>query len=139
MSSVRVEEVIAAEPQAVWRLMSDFGGLKAWNPQIDSCELAGQGVGAVRTLSMSGLTIKERLETLDAAAMTYSYSIIEGPLPATGYLATVEVSDAGNGRTRVVWSSKFEPAGAPESDLVALFEGIYRGGIQAVEKVASAG
>lgn len=139
MSSVRVEEVIAADAERVWQVMSDFGGLKAWNPQIDACDVEGEGVGAVRTLSMMGLTIKERLEALDADAKSYSYAITEGPLPATGYLATVEVADAGDGRTCIVWSCNFEPAGAPEADLVALFEGIYRGGIQSVAKVLQAG
>jgi hypothetical protein len=138
MPKVRVEEVIAADPQVVWRIMSDFGGLKAWNPQIESCVLDGEGVGAVRTFAMTGLTIKERLESLDEAARTFSYAIIAGPLPATDYLATVQISDAGAGKTRILWTSDFVPAGAPESDLVALFEGIYRGGIKAVAKVAAA-
>lgn len=135
MPKVRVEEEIAAEARAVWRIMSDFGAMKTWNPQIETCEMEGEGVGAVRTFSMSGLTIKERLESLDELRMTYSYSIIEGPVPATGYVATVTVSGAGAGRTRILWTSDFEPAGAPEADLIALFEGIYRGGIQAVAKV----
>jgi hypothetical protein len=119
--------------------MSDFGGLRAWNPQIESCEVDGEGVGAVRTFSMTGLTIKERLEALDESARTFSYSIIEGPLPATDYLATVEIGDAGAGQTRILWTSDFVPAGASEADLVALFEGIYRGGIKAVAKMAAAG
>ncbi len=135
MSKVRVEEVIAADARAVWRIMSDFGGLRAWNPQIETCEVKGDGVGAVRTFSMSGLTIAERLESFDEAAMTYSYSIIEGPVPATDYLATVQVSEAGAGQTKILWTSEFVPAGAPEADLVGLFEGIYRGGIKAVAKV----
>jgi len=139
MPKVRVEEVIEADPRDVWRIMSDFGGLRAWNPQIDSCEVEGEGVGAVRTFSMTGLTIKERLEAMDEGAKTFSYSIIEGPLPATDYLATVEIGDAGAGQTRILWTSDFVPAGAPEADLVALFEGIYRGGIKAVRKVAAAG
>ncbi len=134
MSKVRVEEEIAAEAEAVWDLMSDFGGLCSWNSGIESCELEGEGVGAVRTLSMGGLTIKERLESVDPTAKTYSYAIIEGPIPATGYLATVVISDAGQGKTKILWTSEFEPNGAPEADLVQLFEGIYAGGIKAAEK-----
>jgi carbon monoxide dehydrogenase subunit G len=137
MANVRVERQINGDSQKVWDLMSDFGGLASWNPQIDSCEVAGQGVGAVRTLSMGGLVIKERLESIDAASRKYSYAIIEGPVPATGYLATVQISDAGSGKTTVLWTSEFEPAGAPEEDLVKLFEGVYQGGIQAAEKAVA--
>ena len=133
MAQVRVEEEIAGDAAAVWNLMSDFGGLKAWNPGMESCELEGEGVGAVRTIVMpGGISLRERLESLDHANKTYSYSIVEAPLPATDYVATVVVSEAAPGRTKIVWSSEFEPAGAAESDLVALFEGIYKGGIQGV-------
>ncbi len=137
MSKVHVEEEIAAEAGAVWNLMSDFGGLCSWNPGIESCELEGEGVGAVRTLKMGGIVLKERLEGLDGAAKTYSYSIIEGPIPATGYVAKVAVSDAGSGKTKISWSCNFEANGAPEADLVQLFQGIYQGGIKAVEKALS--
>ncbi len=137
MSNVRVEEEISADSTAVWNLMSDFGGLCSWNPGIETCDLDGEGVGAVRTIGMGGISLKERLESLDGDAKTYSYSIVEGPIPATGYVATVVISDAGAGKTRVEWSCEFEPNGAPEADLIQLFEGIYRGGIQAVEKALS--
>ena len=86
---------------------------------------------------MGGISIKERLEGLDEATKTYSYSIIEGPIPAKDYLATVTVSDAGSGRTQISWSCTFEPEGAPEADLVKLFEGIYQGGIAAAEKAVA--
>ena len=134
MANVKVEEEIAADTNAVWKLMSDFGGVKEWNAGIDGCEVEGTGVGSVRTLSMGGISIKERLESLDDEAKTYSYAIIEGPIPATGYLATVQLSEAGPGRTKVLWTSEFEPNGAPVEDLVKLFEGIYQGGIKAAEK-----
>jgi len=133
MAQVRVEEEIAGDAAAVWKLMSDFGGLKAWSPGMESCEVDGEGVGAVRTFSMpGGIVVKERLEALDHDGKTYSYSIVEAPLPATDYLATVTVHEAGPGRTKIVWTSEFEPDGAPEADLVGLFESIYKGGIQGV-------
>ncbi len=137
MAKVRVEKEIAGDAGKVWKLMSDFGALASWSPGIDSCELEGEGVGAVRTFSMGGLVLKERLESFDEAARTYSYAIVEGPVPATGYLATVQVGDAGAGRTKILWTSEFEPAGAPEADLVQLFEGVYQGGIKAVEKAVA--
>ncbi len=135
MAKVKVEEEIAGDAAAVWKLMSDFGGLKAWNPAMKSCEIEGDGIGAVRTIDMGGdIVIVERLESLDEAVKTYTYSIIEAPLPAKGYLAKVVVSEPQPGRTKILWTSEFEPDGAPEADLIGLFEGIYKGGIQAIEK-----
>ncbi len=42
-----------------------------------------------------------------------------------------------DGKTKIAWSCDFEPNGAPEADLVQLFQGIYQGGIKAVEKALS--
>jgi carbon monoxide dehydrogenase subunit G len=138
MAEVKVEQEIAASADQVWKLMRDFGGLKAWNPGIDSVEVTGEGVGAVRTIKMGGITIKERLEHLDDAGRTFRYSIIEGPVPARDYLATVQVEEAGPARTRIVWGSRFEPQGASVADLTGLFEGIYKGGISSLQKTLSA-
>jgi carbon monoxide dehydrogenase subunit G len=134
MAEVKVEQEIDVSAEAVWKVMRDFGGLKAWNPGIESCEVEGDGIGAVRTIKMGPVALKERLEHLDEATRTFSYSIIEGPIPATGYLATVTVSEAGPGRARIVWGSRFEPNGASVADLTGLFEGIYKGGISSLRK-----
>lgn len=134
MAEVKVEQEIGASAERVWQLMRDFGGLKAWNPAIESVEVEGSGIGAVRTIKMGGISIKERLEHLDDAGRTFRYSIIEGPVPARDYLATVTVHEAGPDRARIVWGSRFEPQGAPEADLIGLFEGVYKGGISALRK-----
>ena len=138
MAHMNVEEEIAASAEAVWKLLSDFGGLKAWATMVESCELDGEGVGAVRTLSMGGMMLKERLERLDEAAKSFSYSIVEGPIPANNYLATVSVSEIGQGRSRIIFSTDFEPVGVPEADLVQLFEGVYSDMAKGVQKAPGA-
>jgi carbon monoxide dehydrogenase subunit G len=138
MAEVKVEQEIEASADKVWKLMRDFGGLKAWNPGIDSVEVAGEGIGAIRTIKMGPMTIKERLEHLDDASRTFRYSIVEGPVPARDYLATVQVEEAGPSRTRIVWGSTFEPEGASVADLTGLFEGVYKGGIASLRKTLTA-
>jgi carbon monoxide dehydrogenase subunit G len=134
MAEVKVEQEIDASADRVWKLMRDFGGLKAWNQGIESVEVAGEGVGAIRTIKMGAITIKERLEHFDDAGRTFRYSIVEGPVPARDYLATVQVEEAGPDRARIVWGSSFEPQGASVADLTGLFEGIYKGGIAGLRK-----
>ncbi len=130
MAEVEVSGEVAAEAGEVWRLVRDFGGIAAWMPGLESCELEGSGVGAVRTVRMGPVEIRERLEELDEVARRLRYSIVEAPVPAREYLATVVVEELPGGRTRVVWGSRFEPAaGASEADLEALFRGVYEGGI----------
>lgn len=133
MTDVKVSEQVAASADAVWELLGDFGGLQKLVPTITSLELEGDGVGAVRIVRMGdGPPICERLESFDAQARTLQYSITEaGPLPLANYLATIVVSEEGDG-CRVDWSGTFDAAGASADDASALVQGIYTGGISAV-------
>lgn len=135
MAEVIVEDVIEASVDDVWAIMSDFGGVQRWSSAIEKCEVEGEGVGAVRTLTMpGGLTLRERLESLDAPGHRFSYSIVEPtPLPLRGYLSTVTLRDRA-GRCAVDWRSRFEPAGVSEEQAQAMVRGIYTGGIAAVKK-----
>ena len=123
-----------AGADAVWDLVRDFGGVQRWNPTLSSSEVDRPGVGGVRTLKMGEVTIRERLEKLDEAARTMSYSIVEAPLPVSNYLATVELSALGPKRTQIVWSSTFEPGGMSDEQLKALFEGVYQQAIEGMRR-----
>ena len=78
-----------------------------------------------------GAKVVERLETFDNAGKTYSYSILHAPFPATEYLATIKVEAQGQG-ARVTWSGRFTPVGVSETEVEALFAGIYQGGLEAL-------
>jgi len=136
MARVEVRDEIDAPREVVWDLVSDFGGVKRISPEVESCVLDGQGVGAVRTINTQGIVIKERLESLDGKNYTFSYSIVEGPIPFTNYLAQVELSPDGD-RTKVNWSGSFEPAGVPEDTLKQLVETIYRNLIGGIKKAVA--
>ena len=138
MARVEVRDEIDAPREVVWDLVSDFGGVKRISPEVESCVLDGQGVGAVRTINTQGIVIKERLESLDGKNYTFSYSIVEGPIPFTNYLAHVELTPSGPSRTKINWSGSFEPAGVPEDTLRQLVETIYRGLIAGIKKAAAA-
>ena len=131
MTTVNIKENVAASADDVWRVLSDFGGIEP-NEMIAGCSLEGEGVGAVRTITLKGGgEIVERLESQDDSARVFRYAIINDcPLPVENYSATVAVIDAGSGTAQVDWTGNFDPAGAPEEQVVTLIEGVYRGGIQ---------
>ena len=53
MTTVKVVEPIAANAGDVWKILSDFGGIKVGGP-IEAFEIEGEGVGAVRTITTGG-------------------------------------------------------------------------------------
>ncbi|SQF98244.1 Polyketide cyclase / dehydrase and lipid transport [Paucimonas lemoignei] len=116
----------------VWQLVGGFLSLHDWLPMIASSEtLEG---GRVRKLTTAdGAVIVERLQTYDNANRTYSYSIDTGPFPATNYLATLQVSAAGEHETVITWSGSFTPDGVSDAEVETLFQGVYDGGLEALK------
>jgi carbon monoxide dehydrogenase subunit G len=133
MAKIAVNEEYAASADAVWERMAQFGSLD-WMPGVEKCSVEGDGVGAVRSISMGPMTIKERLESFDPDARTLSYSIVEGPLPTKNYLATIIVSEQGDG-CRVDWTATFDlPDGVDESAIAPAVAGGYGGALKTLKK-----
>lgn len=134
MTIVKVEESVAASAGDVWNVLSDFGGIQVGGP-VEAFEIEGEGVGAVRTLTMNGALIVERLDVHDAENMTFTYSIIneDCPLPVSNYSATVKIARDGDSGCTVNWSGSFEPAGDEEA-ACSMVRGIYTGAIQRARK-----
>ncbi|WP_085602643.1 MULTISPECIES: SRPBCC family protein [unclassified Pseudomonas] len=121
---------IPASADQVWQLIGGFNTLPDWLPFIPNSELS-EG-GRVRTLQTAdGAVVVERLETFDNAGKTYSYLILQAPFPATDYLATIRVEAQGQG-AKVTWSGRFTAKGVSDEEVVALFSGIYQGGLEAL-------
>ena len=129
MTTTQVVETIAAPADAVWTALSDFAGIQVGGP-IESFEIEGDGVGAVRTIGLGGGKVIERLDNFDAAARTFTYSILndDAPIPVASYSATVNIIDAGDGNTTVEWTGTYESKG-PEEAAAAVVTGIYTGAI----------
>lgn len=116
-------------------MVSDFVGFITAQGVPTSSE--GSGIGMTRTLTFGKSEFVERLESLDEATHTTSYSLVEGPLPAKDYVGTIRLEPAGDKATRIVWSGTYEPLG--ETDPGPNMEAVYRSGISFLQKHFSAG
>jgi len=123
MTHVSSRITIDRPADALWQVISDFGAAGDYLAGVIDCMVEGAGVGARRTLtSVDGSTIVERLETLDAAALRLSYSLLTAT-PFGNCLTSMVVRDLGPNRAELAWSAIFEPDGIPVQEAVALLEG----------------
>jgi carbon monoxide dehydrogenase subunit G len=135
MVSVKVSERVEASADAVWELFRDFGGIQRFSAGFEKVEVTGSGIGAIRTITLpGGVALQERLEAFDDRGRRLQYAIVGGPIPVSGYLATIEVKDEGPKACRIDWSSHFEPKGISEEQGRGMIEGVYKGGIAGVRK-----
>ncbi|MCE2491848.1 MAG: SRPBCC family protein [Alphaproteobacteria bacterium] len=135
MAKVLVSQNLSAPADAVWEAIGKFSTINSWLPPIASCEADGDAVGHMRKLTtVDGAVVYERLDSIDDGARTYSYSITDSPLPLSGYQATISVAEGDGGSSMIHWSSEFDPVGAPEAEVVAVVEGIYQAGFDALKE-----
>lgn len=134
MAQAKVSKVIDAPADRVWDTVCAFSGLERYFTMFASSTTEGSGVGATRTLTLpDGGEFHERLESLDDGARTLTYRALKSPLPIEDYLGTVTVADAGEGKSRVTWSARFEVSAEQEGAIVEMLDGAYAGGIDGLE------
>ncbi|CAM5628288.1 MULTISPECIES: SRPBCC family protein [Streptomyces] len=139
MASTSVSRIVPASPEKVWSLIGGFDALPDWLPYIpESTALEG---GRVRRLkNPEGEVIIERLVDFNEAERHYSYAILQAPFPVNGYVSTLRVHavPGEENAAEVQWSGRFNPNGATENEVVDLFTGIYRDGLDALHKTLTA-
>src|SRR5438309_11683588 len=108
-NSNRVEGTATVEQ--AWALIGDFCGIKTWHPAIASCEESDKDGAKFRTLTTKdGAKFLEKLVKWDDKGHSYTYEIIESPLPITNYVSTLKLEeDDEPGKVAITWSSTFEP------------------------------
>jgi hypothetical protein len=136
--SATFEGSTALPRKTMFSRFADFGALKRYFPEaIEECDLAGSGIGSVRTIRMKGRdgVVVERLEALVDGSLI-SYSIInDAPLPLERYHSVIALSDEGAG-CKIHWCSNWIAKGAREHEVRDLIEGFYKGIFAGVVRAA---
>ncbi len=135
MTKVSMSSKIPASAGTVWDMVKGFNDLPNWLPPVAKSESTGDGVGSKRTLTLGdGTKLVEELEEYDDGSRSFTYSIVESPLPVAGYRSSVTIRDSGDG-AEMEWNAEFEPAGVPEADARQMIEGLYQVGFDNLKKM----
>lgn len=139
-AEVRKRGEAPGTPAGVWAMVGDFCAIKDWHPAVAECEEFEADGDTYRTLTLGdGGKIKEKLT--DKGDTSYSYEIIESPLPVQNYSATLEIGkDDEDNTVAIMWGAKFDPAdGVEEAKAVEVISGVFDAGVKGIgEKAAAA-
>ena len=136
MTKIAMSTDLNVSADDAWKLIGNFNALPDWHPLVEKSELTKKG--QERRLSLvGGGTIIERLENIDAKTRTYTYSIIDSPLPVKNYKATLKVTGSGK-NCKVEWSSEFEANAGYENDALEALQDIYESGFENLRKMFGA-
>ncbi len=146
--NVEYSIVINAPPEVVWEVVGDFNGLPRWLSTITESRIVlgkNRQEGAIRELRRAnGTKVQEKLIAYEPWNMSLGYTYIGGQVGATDYFPTMTVSDAGEGKSKVVWKARFKriaywtdepPAGQDDASQLAAFNKVYPMGLASLKKV----
>ena len=129
-ADVRQVAEIKASPAAVWAKVGEWCAIKDWHPAIASCQPGKRGF---RTLTLKdGSKILEKMTK--TGKNSYSYDIIESPLPVKNYKATLTAKADSLGSTDLTWTAKFDAAkGKTDAEAAAVINGIFEAGLNNIK------
>ena len=139
MPRVTRSTVLDAPIEAVWEVLRDFNGHDRWHPAVAESHMergaASDRVGAVRNFRLEGgENLREQLLSLSDMETSFSYCLLDTPVPLFNYVAHVRlfpVTDTDS--TFWEWESRFDtPAGRGEELTALVGEGIYVTGFEAI-------
>jgi hypothetical protein len=135
---VRKRREAPGTPAEVWALVGGFCDIQKWHPAVAKCEEVKEGDKVLRILTLKdGAKIKE--EETKTGEHTYSYKILEGPLPVQDYNATLTVGpDDEPDRVEILWTASFDAKGVSDEDAQKAVEGIFEAGVAGIKKEAIA-
>jgi mxaD protein len=128
---------IGGSPADVWKVVGKFDHLQDWHPAVQSTTMNGAPTqpGSQRILHLKGGgDIDEQLTSFSDSSMRMTYEILKGPLPVVGYESFIAVTDAGGGKSLLIWGSTFGAAkGVPNAKAKEVIEGVYKAGLDTLK------
>ncbi len=136
---VRKRREAPGTPTEVWALVGEFCAIQKWHPAVASCEEEKKDGKVFRTLILKDGGAKILEQETGRGEHSYSYTIIEGPLPVKDYHATLTVGpDDEPDRIEIVWTASFEANGKSDEEAKKIIEGIFEAGVAGIKKEAIA-
>ena len=139
MVKVLRSTVLEAPIEAVWGLLRDFNGHDRWHPAIATSQIErgrdADQVGCIRKFRLAdGSELREQLLALSDADASFSYCLLDTPVPLFNYVAHVRlipVTDADY--TYWQWEGSFSTFADQKDDLARLVgDDIYQAGFDAI-------
>ena len=134
--------ILNAPTGAVWNVLRDFNGHDRWHPAVASSTIertqAADKIGCVRRFTMQdGAELREQLLALSDLEMTFSYCLLETPIPLFNYVAHVRLLPVTDGnRSFWHWEGRFTTPAGRETELAELVGNeVYLNGIAAVRQL----
>jgi ligand-binding SRPBCC domain-containing protein len=133
--------IVDAPPEAVWDVIRDFNGHDHWHPVVAESVIErthpSDKIGCVRRFKLQdGSELREQLLALSDLEQSFSYCLLDTPIPMFNYVAHVKLFPVTDGnRTFWHWESRFTTR-PEDSERIAkmVAEDVYQSGFNAIKQ-----
>ncbi len=133
--TVVIEKNLGVSADKAWAAIRDIGGLDRWFPIISACTVEGEGVGALRVLTLAGGggEMRDRIVEICDAKKRLRYERPHLPFPVSDYRGEVEIR--GDGASCVLtWTVRFNVEPAKRDEVAGLVRSAISDGVDGMER-----
>ena len=106
MASIYLETTLAVSPAELWGTVRDVGAVSGMLNILSASSLDGDQ----RSCTMAdGAELSERILSVDDGNQRMAYAITDSPFPIEMHAASMQVLDAGNGKSTFRWITDIKP------------------------------
>lgn len=132
-AKITIEHVFNTSAATAWSKLGRFCSITEWQSAVASCLVEERKDGIYRIVVMRNDTaFIERLEDFSEQERHFSYSILSGPLPVTGYHSEIRIQpDATGSSAKLIWRAWYTvPNNENEKKIKAGLEALFNNGIK---------
>ena len=141
MPHITKSTILKAPTGTVWNLLRDFNGHDRWHPAVATSTIErahpADKIGCIRRFKLKdGSELREQLLALSDLEQTFSYCLLDTPIPMFNYVAHVRLLPVTDGdRTFWQWESRFTTRAADGDRITHMVsEQIYQAGFEAIRR-----
>jgi hypothetical protein len=134
--------IIDAPVDRLWSVLRDFNGHDQYHPIVAASAIergySSDKIGCVRRFTLEdGSELREQLLSLSDLEMTYSYCLLDTPIPLFNYVAHIRLLPVTDGnRSFWHWESRFTTPPGREAELAEkVGNDVYSAGMEAVRRL----
>ena len=132
---VNITRTIHISAGLAWAAISGIGGLDRWFPIISACTVSGEGVGAIRILTLAdGEEMQDVIEEIDHQQQRLRYRRTKSPFPVSSYVGTVDIRESGPHAAEIIWIVEMKPNENCPADFSELIYTAISDGINGMEQ-----
>lgn len=142
MPKVVRSTIIDVPVDRLWAVVRDFNAHDQYHPAVATSQIERghpvDKVGCVRRFTLAdGSELREQLLSLSDLEMTYSYCLMDTPIPLFNYVAHVRLLPVTDGnRSFWHWESRFTTPPGMEAELARVVgDDVYVAGMEAVRNL----